>query len=240
MTLDPPAEYGQTGLGITSFSIKSGTNQLHGSVYEYLRNEALDSRGFFAPTTPINKQNEFGVLGGGPVVIPKIYNGKDKTFFFAWYHGYRRSQQASNTLDTLPTEAMKGGDFSNILGSQISSDALGRPVYAGAVYDPSSQRTVAGGAVDPATGLVNTSGAARFCATPSVQLQPTAGSPPMSSRPVRSILSPRRCFRTSPTRLPAQAASLAIATTGWHSFRRTRPSTNGGRGSTMRSPTRIG
>ncbi len=158
MTLDPPAEYGQTGLGITSFSIKSGTNKLHGSAYEYLRNEALDSRGFFAPTTPINKQNEFGVLAGGPVVIPRIYNGKDKTFFFGWYHGYRRAQQASNTLDTLPTQAMRGGDFSNILGSQIGSDTLGRPIYAGEIYDPGSQRAVAAGAADPVTGIVNASG----------------------------------------------------------------------------------
>ena len=65
MTLNPPAEYGQTGLGITSFSIKSGSNKLHGSVYELFRNDALDSRGFFAPSVPPNKQNEFGATAGG-------------------------------------------------------------------------------------------------------------------------------------------------------------------------------
>src|SRR5437867_1327493 len=138
MTLNPPAEFGQTGLGITSFSIRSGGNQLHGSVYEYLRNDALDSRGFFAPKTPINKQNEFGATAGGPI-------RKDKTFFFGWYHGFRLAKQASNALDTLPTQAMKNGDLSNILGSQVAlqacntsstapdrpaapcTDALGRP-----------------------------------------------------------------------------------------------------------------
>jgi len=150
MTLNPPAEYGQTGLGITSFALKSGTNQFHGTAYEYLRNEKLDARGFYAPKTPLNKQNEFGVTGGGPVVIPKLYNGKDKTFFYAWYSGFRLSQEAgANTLDTLPTPAMKGGDLSNLLGANIGTDALGRPVFSGAIYDPQCTRTVTAGAVDP-------------------------------------------------------------------------------------------
>ncbi|HZP01772.1 MAG TPA: TonB-dependent receptor [Terriglobia bacterium] len=160
MTLNPPADYGDTGLGVTSFSLKSGTNEFHGSIYEYLRNDTLDARGFFAPKTPINKQNEFGATAGGPVVIPKLYNGKDKTFFFGWYHGFRLAQQVSNTLDTLPTEAMKQGDESNILGSQVGTDALGRPIYSGEIYDPNTTRTVAAGAVDPVTGLTNTSGKA--------------------------------------------------------------------------------
>ena len=160
MTLNPPAQYGQTGLGITSFSIKSGTNQIHGDAYEYLRNDALDTRGFFAPTTPILKQNEFGVTVGGPVIIPKLYNGKDKTFFYGWYDGFRLVQEASNSLDTVPTEAMRGGDLSNVLGAQVGTDALGRPVYGSEIYDPATQRTVAAGAVDPVTGLVNKSGAA--------------------------------------------------------------------------------
>jgi hypothetical protein len=158
MTLNPPAEYGQTGLGITSFSIKAGTNQIHGAAYEYLRNDALDTRGFYAPRTPILKQNEFGITVGGPVVIPKVYNGKDKTFFFGWYDGFRLRQQASNSLDTVPTAAMRGGDLSNVLGPQIGTDPIGRPVYSSEIYDPATQRTVAAGAVDPVTGLVNTSG----------------------------------------------------------------------------------
>jgi hypothetical protein len=170
MTLNPPAEYGQTGLGITSFSIKSGSNQLHGTMYEYLRNNDLDARGFFAPTTPVNKQNEFGATVGGPVVIPKIYNGKDKTFFFGWYHGFRLRNEPSNSLDTVPTEAMRGGDLSNLLnpltpisscgstGKQACYDALGRPIYSNEIYDPSTQRIVAAGAIDPVTGLRNTSG----------------------------------------------------------------------------------
>jgi hypothetical protein len=152
MTLDPPAEFGQTGLGITSFSIKQGGNKLHGSGYEYVRNNDFDSRGFFAPTTPVNKQNEFGATVGGPI-------RKDKTFFFGWYHGFRLRQQPSNALDTVPTDAMKGGDLSNVLGAAVGTDALGRPVYSDEIYDPTTQRTVVAGAVDPVTGLTNTSGA---------------------------------------------------------------------------------
>jgi len=153
MTLLPPAEFGQTGLGITNFSLKTGGNQIHGSVYEYLRNDALDARGFYFPTTPINKQNEFGFTVGGPIK-------KDKTFFYGWYHGFRLHQQpGANSKDTLPTPAMKGGDLSNILGGQIGTDALGRPVYSSEIYDPATTRVVAAGATDPVTGLVNSSGA---------------------------------------------------------------------------------
>jgi hypothetical protein len=77
ITLNPPAEFGRTGQGVTSFTLRSGTNQIHGSAYEFLRNDALDSRGFYAAKTPINKQNEFGVTAGGPI-------RKDKTFAFGW------------------------------------------------------------------------------------------------------------------------------------------------------------
>src|SRR5262249_52293691 len=119
-------------------------------VYEYFRNDKLDARGFFAPKTPINKQNEFGGTAGGPVL-------KDKTFFFAWYQGFRLRKEGSNTLDTVPTEAMRGGNLSNVLGGEIGTDALGRPVYANEIFDPATTRTVAAGAIDSATGLRNTS-----------------------------------------------------------------------------------
>ena len=130
--------------------MRTGTNQFHGSLYEYFRNEKLDARGFFAPKTPLNKQNEFGATGGGPIF-------KDKTFFYGWYQGFRLRKEASNSLDTVPTEAMRGGNLSNVLGGQIGTDALGRPVYSSEIFDPATTRTVAAGALDPITGLVNTS-----------------------------------------------------------------------------------
>jgi len=149
MTLNPPAEYGRAGLGITAFNLRSGTNQFHGSIYEYFRNDKLDARGFFAPKTPLNKQNEFGATVGGPIK-------QDKTFFYGWYQGFQLRREASNTLDTVPTEAMRGGNLSNILGGQIGTDAVGRPVYASQVFDPATTRTVAAGATDPVSGRVNT------------------------------------------------------------------------------------
>jgi hypothetical protein len=190
MTLNPTAEYGRTGQGVTSFTVRSGTNQLHGTGYELLRNctgttpgqpshFCLDSRGFFNSKASTNKQNEFGGTVGGPVIIPKVYNGRDKTFFFAWYQGFRLRKEVGNKLDTVPTAAMRGGDLSNVWGVQLQScgpagvglhtcgtnetpvpqvDALGRPVYSNEIYDPASQRTVAAGATDPVTGLVNGSG----------------------------------------------------------------------------------
>jgi len=76
------AEYAHAMGGITSFTMKSGTNRIHGSAFEFLRNEKLDARGFFPSSRAPSKQNEWGGTIGGPVVLPKIYNGKDKTFLF--------------------------------------------------------------------------------------------------------------------------------------------------------------
>ena len=70
------AEYGKTGGGFEIFTTKSGTNQYHGSLFEYLRNDKLDARGFISPITPVNRQNEFGANFGGPVRLPK-YNGQE-------------------------------------------------------------------------------------------------------------------------------------------------------------------
>jgi hypothetical protein len=93
---------------------KSGTNEFHGSAFEFLRNSAMDARNFFNPkgtTFPPFRFNQFGFSLGGPVLIPKLYNGKNKTFFFVDYEGYRRSSVSSLVL-TVPTTAMRGGDFS--------------------------------------------------------------------------------------------------------------------------------
>jgi len=149
ITLNAPAEYGRSGGGIASFTLKSGTNKLHGSLYEYFRNDALDARGLFAPITPVNRQNEFGATVGGPI-------HKDKTFFFGWYNGFRTHQAQPNSLVTVPTDAMKQGDLSTFLGSQIGNDALGRPVFQGAIYDPLTTRKVATGQIDSRSGLTAT------------------------------------------------------------------------------------
>jgi hypothetical protein len=107
------AEYGGVMGGIVSVVSKSGTNQYHGTAWEFLRNQVMDARGFFnAANTPL-RQNQFGAAAGGPIWIPKIYNGKNRSFFYAAYEAYR--QRTSSEGGTLgPTAAMRGGDFSAV------------------------------------------------------------------------------------------------------------------------------
>ena len=88
-TNDYSAEFSRGNGAVVNAVTKSGTNQLHGEVYEFLRNDVLDSRNFFSTSRPIYKHNQFGFTLGGPIVVPKIYNGKDKTFFFVDYEGLR-------------------------------------------------------------------------------------------------------------------------------------------------------
>ncbi len=76
------AEFGRAGGGVISFVSKSGTNQYHGTAFDFIRNDAFDARGFFNSTTPVYRQHDFGASFGGPVRVPKLYNGRAKTFFF--------------------------------------------------------------------------------------------------------------------------------------------------------------
>ncbi len=111
------AEYGRSAGANVNLSIKSGSRDLHGSLYEYFRNDKLDANTFFANRQGQGKipfrQNQYGVAVGGPVVIPKIFNGRDSTFWFFSWEGFRwrRGQTAQNTV---PLAAMRNGDFSSL------------------------------------------------------------------------------------------------------------------------------
>ena len=108
------AEFGRSGGAVLNVTIKSGTNDLHGTVYEFLRNSALDAKNFFdSPTDPIPpfKLNQFGFSTGAPVLIPKVYNGKNRTFFFFDYQG-TRIRTGHTFLASVPPESWRGGDFS--------------------------------------------------------------------------------------------------------------------------------
>jgi len=145
------AEYGETGGGIANFSYKSGTNKFHGTLFEYNKNPVFNAAGAVVnanPGTPKNneKENNFGGTIGGPI-------RKDHTFFFFNYEGDRFRSFAPAGKMTLPTVAMKQGDFSSWLGDQIGTDALGRPVFENEIYDPTTTRNVTAGQVDPSTGL---------------------------------------------------------------------------------------
>jgi hypothetical protein len=134
------AEYGGSNGGVIVATTKSGTNQLHGSLFEYLRNDKLDAPNFFAPIQDGVKQkaplryNVFGGTIGGPVVLPRLYHGRDRTFFFFAYEGSRRRDGAIRTL-TVPTIEQRAGDFSR------TTNAAGAVIP---IYDPDSTQNING------------------------------------------------------------------------------------------------
>jgi hypothetical protein len=116
------AEYGRTGSWFTNVTIRSGTNQLHGRLYDYLDNNALNARSFFQTTRTVLRQNEGGGTIGGPVVIPKVYNGHNKTFFFFGQELTYWRQSGTGALFTDPIDSFRTGNFSNLVsasGAQI-------------------------------------------------------------------------------------------------------------------------
>ena len=177
------AEYGQVGGGYFNFTMKSGTNQLHGSGYDYFVNEALNAG---LPFTDAGTQNplkegqhirnavrrtDYGFTLGGPVRIPKIYNGTDKTFFFFNFEQFRENRTISNGVATVPTLAYRGGDFSSsgcyawisaanfcafrpplvyTSGANAGKSAIdpsGQSIFNGEIFDPNSTQTVNGAQV---------------------------------------------------------------------------------------------
>ena len=123
------ADVGHASGGTMSFVSKSGTNEFHGNVYEFLRNQVLDAKGFFGATKPVYKQNDFGFTAGGPFSIPKLYHGRDKTFFFVSYEGFRNRAGATPTPYSIPPQEFYTGDLHNYV------DASGK-MYQ--IYDPGS------------------------------------------------------------------------------------------------------
>ncbi|MES1256851.1 MAG: TonB-dependent receptor, partial [Acidobacteriota bacterium] len=136
------AEYGHAGGGNMTFVSKSGTNAFHGSAYEFLRNNDFDANNWFnnrsGIANSIYKQNDFGATVGGPVWIPKIYRGKDKTFFFFSYEGFRNRSGANGAQFTVPTTEMYNGDFTK----WVTSTGALIPIF-----DPTTQKTNPDGSV---------------------------------------------------------------------------------------------
>lgn len=172
MTSDFPAEFGRAGGAIVNATLKSGSNQLHGSVWEFLRNDVFDAyNDYFVPNATASKkpelrQNQFGFTAGGRV-------WKDHLFWFGDYEGTRilngvqAQSQASANLGaglspTVPTTAEIGSgytDFSdlyNSTGTFTRTDLLGRAYQNGQIFDPATTRAVTNGVVDPVTGLTAT------------------------------------------------------------------------------------
>ena len=141
------AEFGRTSGGVESFSTKSGTNSYHGTAFDLLRNDKLDANSWDnnlgGLPKPRDHQNDFGGSLGGPVRVPKLYNGRDKTFFFFSWEQYRNNQ-GSPKLTTVPTDKERSGDFSELLGADTGqiNPCDGSHILLGQIFDPTTTQTV--------------------------------------------------------------------------------------------------
>ncbi|MGH9846829.1 MAG: carboxypeptidase regulatory-like domain-containing protein, partial [Blastocatellia bacterium] len=162
------AEFGRSGSGIINLIFKSGTNELHGSVFEFLRNSALDANSFFANKNGIPlesfKRNQFGASLGGPIVLPKRlfgpfgYDGHNRTFFFAAYEGLRE-HSAAQLIATVPTAAMRRGDFSQLRTTDGRQIAIYDPVTtvrqgSGYVRQAFQNNLIPSGRIDPVAARI--------------------------------------------------------------------------------------
>src|SRR6516165_210410 len=168
------AEFGQAGGGYFNYTMKSGSNQFHGSAYDYYVNEFLNAGTPFTDAGITNslkngqhirnaqRRNNYGFTVGGPIVLGKLYNGHDKTFFFFNFEQFRESQVVATGLTTVPTLLYRQGNFSTAtiapltIAGQPALDGLGRPLIQNQVYDPGTTRTAPDGSVvrDPFPGNI--------------------------------------------------------------------------------------
>lgn len=157
VTSTPAASFGRSTGGWETFLTKQGTNQYHGDVYEFLQNSDLNANGFFnnafGTSRPPDTKNDYGLTLGGPVWIPKVYNGHDKTFFFFSWEQYKQNQGAT-VVSTVPTAEERMGNFSAVLGAGLTqpgpggttvpviNPCTGQQVLTNQIFDPSTTTTV--------------------------------------------------------------------------------------------------
>ncbi len=138
-------EYGESGDGIVSLTMKSGTNEYHGSVYDYLFNRTLNANSWANNTQglprSVNTQNDFGATFGGPVRIPYLYNGHDKTFFFFDYEGFRFRTGGSSPI-SVPNAAFQAGNFAADCTAGFTANICNDPTQQ--IYDPTTQAPIPG------------------------------------------------------------------------------------------------
>jgi hypothetical protein len=140
------AEFGRGNGAVLNATIKTGTNEFHGAVFEFLRNDKFDARNFFEKKRGAYQRNQVGATLGGPVRIPHVYNGTDRSFFFVDYEGLRLRQERPLQA-IVPTAAMRAGDFSALIDytTATGSDCNSAPTYRGELFDTRlSQKDSAG------------------------------------------------------------------------------------------------
>jgi hypothetical protein len=150
------AEFGAVGGGLFNASMKSGTNEYHGSLYEYFVNEKLNARQPFTGLLDKARRHDYGISLGGPVLVPGWYNGRGRTFFFFNWEQFLEKRFIQTSIATVPTPEYRNGDFGLlplraggaaplpllVAGNQNYVDPLGRIINGGTVFDPNSQRPV--------------------------------------------------------------------------------------------------
>ncbi len=161
ITSSMPAMYGRTTGGVETFTTKSGTNLFHGTAYDIIQNEDFNANSWFnnafAAQCPPgagnaacrsqyargpDKKNDYGGNLGGPVLIPKLYSGRNRTFFFFNWEQYNQ-HIGGTTTSILPTTAERNGDFSGILNTSVvlgTNPCTGQPIYQGEIFDPNTTR----------------------------------------------------------------------------------------------------
>ncbi|MBI4906024.1 MAG: carboxypeptidase regulatory-like domain-containing protein [Acidobacteria bacterium] len=159
----PKAEYGQTSGGVINLATKAGTNQFHGSLYEFFRNDSLDARNAFATQRdavtgrikPVLRYNQYGGTVGGPVLLPRIYNGRNRTFFFAGYEQWKHRTSGVG-LATVPSVAQRGGDLTstfdgrgNLIPVFDPATTRANPAGSGFIRDPLAGNVVPRSRMDP-------------------------------------------------------------------------------------------
>src|SRR4029078_12590303 len=133
-TANYPAEFGGNSGAVINVASKRGSNELHSTLFEFLRNDALDARNPFSARVDPLKRNQFGVVAGGPVVVPGLYNGTNKLFWIFSYEGTRRRQSVTPTT-LVPTLKERAGDFSGLAATIV--DPFTKIPFPGNVIPPS-------------------------------------------------------------------------------------------------------
>lgn len=152
------AEYGR-GAGVVSVSTKSGSNDFHGGLFEFIRNDKLDAfqHQFVNPrptTKPPFRRNQFGGYFSGPVWVPKVYDGKNKTFFFVDYAGTREIR-GTTFVNSVPTAKSRTGDFSEFLGANLCTNSAGAAAACGGAFTtPLNVTNLAGQTIQARVGMM--------------------------------------------------------------------------------------
>jgi hypothetical protein len=138
------AQFGQNSGAIVNVVTKSGSNQFHGGAFEFVRNSVFNARNWAAPSRDQIKRNQFGGTLGGPVWIPRLYNGKDRTFFFFGEQSTRFRYVSSSGQSFVPTPANLTGNFSAYLSAGNPANPLGRSI---SITDPLTRQPFPGNVI---------------------------------------------------------------------------------------------